>query len=166
MLKPAARRVFYWYEDRFRLSVTIAAPFDPLKKAFEMLPALFNHFVLLVKGRHDLRGLPVSMNLSFLFLLIPALVADGLMHVLVMDESAWLVLVTLTISLLMARFWSCAMVSAVLILVLFSSLFWIVLSSIAGYFDVRLPYALYLTLAAILILRQMLFWLKRGIWKV
>jgi len=130
-----------------------------------MFSALFSHFILLLKGKHDLVGLPQKFGAAFLVLAIPAIVVDSVMNVFLMDLPIWFVILELFVPAALVVGLGYPMASAMLIVIIFTDLLWLALSALAGTFGIELPFVAYLVIIGLLTLMNVIHWVKIGLIK-
>jgi len=127
-----------------------------------MFSALFSHFILLLKGKHDLVGLPQKFGVAFLVLAIPAVILDSVMNVLLVDLPYWFILLELFVPLGLVMGLGYPMASAMLVVIIFMDLLWLAISALAGAFGIELPFAGYLIIIFLLTVMNFIHWVKTG----
>jgi len=128
-----------------------------------MFSALFSHFILLLKGKHDLVGLPQKFGVAFLVLAIPAVVVDSVMNVFFVDLPTWFVILELFVPVGLVVGLGYPMASAMLVFIIFSDLLWLAISALAGTFGIELPFVIFLVIIGYLTVINVIHWFRIGL---
>ncbi len=128
-----------------------------------MISALLSHFILLLKGRHNLNGLPSRCSLLFILIATVAMALDADVNVGLEHLPPWMAVFEGIVPFILVAWLGYRIASALLIAMLFVDSIWLAMSSVADALDVELPIALYIAAIGYIVVKNVVNWYRLGL---